>query len=64
MQSMRVVLGAVGDELDDDLRVGGGLKDGAVALQALLGGAEIDEVAVVRDGDEALGGFDRDGLGV
>jgi hypothetical protein len=26
--------------------------------------AEVDQVAVVRDGDEALGGFDADGLGV
>ena len=58
------VAGAVRDELNDDLGVGGGGEDGAVALQAFAGGAEVDEVAVVGDGDEALGGFDGDGLGV
>ena len=36
----------------------------AVALEAGADVAEVDEVAVVRDGDEALGGVDADGLGV
>ena len=54
----------MGDELDDDLGVGGGLEDRAVALEALLGVAEIDKVAIVRDSDQALGGLDRDRLGV
>ncbi len=57
-------LGGVGDELDDDLGVGGGLEDGAVALESLAGGAKVDEVAVVGDGDEAAGALDGDGLGV
>ncbi len=64
MQSTRVLLVAVGDELDDDLGVGGGGEDGAVALQAFARGAEVDEVAVVGDGDKALGGLDGDGLRV
>jgi hypothetical protein len=54
----------VGDELDDDFGVGGGLEVGAIALEAGAEVAEVDEVAVVGDGDEALGGVDADGLGV
>ena len=54
----------VRDELDDDLGVGGGLEVGAVALEARAQVAEVDQVAVVRDGDEALGGVDADGLRV
>ena len=54
----------MGDELDDDLGVGGGLEVSAVALQAGAQVAEVDQVAVVGDGDEALGGVDADGLGV
>ena len=54
----------VGDELDDDLGVGGGLEVSAVALQARAHVAEVDQVAVVGDGDEALGGVDANGLGV
>ena len=52
------VLAAVRDELDDDLGVGGGLEDGAVALQPLFCRAEVDKVAIMRNGDEALGGLD------
>jgi hypothetical protein len=54
----------VGDELDDDLGVGGGLEVGAVALQAGAHIAQVDQVAVVGDGDQPLGGVDADGLGV
>ena len=54
----------VGDELDDDLGVGSGLKVSAIAFEAGTDVAEVDEVAVVGDGDEALGGVDADGLGV
>ena len=54
----------VRDELDDDFGVGGGLEVGAVALEARAQIAEVDEVAVVGDGDEALGGVDADGLRV
>ena len=54
----------VGDELDDDLGVGGGLEVCAVAFEACAHIAEVDQVAVVGDGDEALGGIDADGLGV
>ena len=36
----------------------GGLEDGALALELRADVAEVDEVAVVRDGDEALGGLD------
>ena len=52
------------DELDDDFGVGGGLEERALALELHAEIAEVDEVAVVGDGDEALGGFDADGLGV
>ena len=54
----------MGDELDDDLGIGGGLEVGAVALQARAHVAQVDQVAVVRDGDQALGRFDADGLGI
>ena len=54
----------VGDELNDDFGVGGGLEVSAVALEARAEIAEVDQVAVVGDGDEALGGVDADGLGV
>ena len=54
----------MGDELDDDFGVGGGLEVSAVAFEAGADVAEVDEVAVVGDGDEALGGVDADGLGV
>ena len=54
----------VGDELDDDFGVGCGLEVSAVALEPRAQIAEVDQVAVVRDGDEALGGVDADGLGV
>jgi len=36
----------------------------AVALKLGRAFAEVDEVAVVGDGDEALGGIDADGLSV
>src|ERR1017187_5854461 len=51
----------VGDELDDDLGVGGGLEVCAVALEAGADVAEVDQVAVVGDGDEALGRVHPDG---
>ena len=54
----------VGDELDDDFGVGGGLEVSAVAFQSGADVAEVHQVAVVGDGDEALGGFDADGLRV
>ena len=54
----------MGDELDDDLGVGGGLEVSAVAFEAGADIVEIDQVAVVGDGNEALGGVDADGLGV
>ena len=50
------------DELDDDLGVRGGLEEGALALELGANVAEVDQIAVVRDGDEALGGLDADGL--
>ena len=52
------------DELDDDFGVGGGLEECAFALEVRAQVAEIHQVAVVRDGDEALGGFDANGLRV
>ena len=52
------------DELDDDLGVGGGLEEGALALEARAQIAEVHQIAVVRNGDEALGGFDANGLRV
>ena len=54
----------VRDELDDDLGVAGGLEEGAFALEAGAHVAEVDQVAVVGDGDESLGGLDADGLRV
>ena len=64
MASTSVPALGVGDELDDDFGVGRGLEVGAVALEAGAEVAEVDQVAVVGDGDEALGGVDADGLGV
>ena len=40
----------VGDELDDDLGVGGGLEDGSVFFEAGAGVAKVGEVPVVGDG--------------
>ena len=54
----------VGDELHDDFGVGGGLEVSALALEARAQIAEVHEVAVMSDGDEALGGVDANGLGV
>ena len=54
----------VRDQLDDDFGVAGGLEECAFALEAGAHVAEVDQVAVVGDGDEALGGIDADGLGV
>jgi hypothetical protein len=42
-----------GDEVEDDLAVGGGLADRAVGHQGLAQGQEVGEVAVVGDGDAA-----------
>ena len=64
MASTSVPALGVRDELDDDFGVGGGLEVGALALEARAQVAEVDQVAVVRDGDEALGGVDADGLRV
>ena len=52
------------DELNENLGVGGGLKVSALALQARAQIAQVHQVAVVGDGDEALGGIDADGLSV
>ncbi len=52
------------DELHDDLGVAGGLKKSAVALQPNSHVAQIYQVAVVRDGDQALGGVDPNRLRV
>ncbi len=52
------------DELDDDFRIAGRLKERSLALELDAQIAEIDQVAIVRDSDEALGGFDADGLRV
>ena len=43
------------DELDDDFGVGGGLEISSGALELFAQVAEVYEVAVVGDGDEALG---------
>jgi hypothetical protein len=64
MASTSVPALGVRDELHDDFGVGGGLEVSAVAFEAGAEVAEVDQVAVVRDGDEALGGVDADGLGV
>ena len=64
MASTSVPALGVRDELDDDFGVGGGLEVSAVALQARAQVAQVDQVAVVGDGDEALGRVDADGLGV
>ena len=42
----------------------GGLEEGALALEFGADVAEVDQIAVVRNGDEAFGGFDADGLRV
>jgi hypothetical protein len=54
----------VRDELHDDLGVRGGLEICSVAFQAGTHVAQVHQVAVVRDGDEALGGVDANGLSV
>ena len=64
MASTREPALRVGDELDDDFGVGGGLEVGSGAFETGADVAEVHQVAVVGDGDEALGGLDADGLGV
>ena len=54
----------VRDELHDDLGVRGGLEVGAIALQARAHIAQVHQVAVVRNGDQALGGLHANGLRV
>ena len=50
--------------MQDDLRVGGRLKDRTVPNQFGLQLARIDEVPVVADGDLPIGTIDQDRLGV
>ncbi len=54
----------VRDELHDDFGVRGGLEVCAVAFEARAHVAQVHQVAIVRDGDEALGGVDANGLRV
>ena len=54
----------VRDELHDDFGVRGGLEICAFAFQARAHVAKIHQVAVVCDGDQALGGVDTNGLRV
>ena len=56
--------GGVGDQLDDDFGVGGGLEVSSVSFQARAHIAQIDQIAVVRDGDQTLGRVHADGLGI
>ena len=62
MASISVVASRVRDQLDDDLRVAGRLEVGALAFELVPQIAEVDQVAVVRDGDQAPGRIDADGL--
>ena len=55
---------AGGDEVEDDLGVGGRLEDRAVALQAILQGEGIGEIAVMGDGEAAAGKFGEQRLDV
>ena len=53
-----------GDEIGDDLRVDGGLEDGACAGQFLAQLGGVDEVAVVGHGQSALEIIQYQGLGI
>jgi hypothetical protein len=59
----RVRLG-VRNELDDNFRIGRGLEIRAFALQSSAHRAQVHQVAVVRDGDEAFGRLHANGLRV
>ena len=54
----------MGDELDDDLGVAGRLEVGSGTLQTSPQIAEVYQVAVVRDGNESLGGIHADRLSI
>ena len=54
----------MGDELDNDFRVRGGLEVGSGSFELFAQVAEVDQVAVVGDGDQALGRIDPDRLSI
>ena len=58
------VVGRLGEEMRNDLAVGGGLENGAFALQFIAQDGGVDQVAVMRDGDLAAEAIDHEGLGV
>ena len=53
-----------GDEMDDDFSVRSGLKNRPGLLEFVSQQGAVDEIAVVRDGNGALGIFDDERLGV
>ena len=62
MQSTSVCRLGVRDELHDDLGVRGGLEVGAIAFEPRADGAQVDQVAVVRNRDQSLGRLHADRL--
>ena len=54
----------LGEQVDDDLGIHRRLEDGALGLQLVAQGGGVGEVAVVADGDLALGAIDGQRLGV
>ena len=53
-----------GDEVEDDLGVGGGVEDGARVLEVGAKGAVVDEVTVMGDTDGAESVASDEGLDV
>ncbi len=58
------LLQGMSDQVQNDLAVAGGLKDGALPLEALADIGRVHQVAVMRQGNASLVALDADGLGV
>ena len=54
----------MGDQVQDDFGIAGGLEDGAFAFQVAAELGRVGDVAVVGDGDAAFIAGDGEGLGV
>ena len=54
----------LGEEVEEDLAVVGGLEDGAAVFEFVAQRVGVDEVAVVGDGDLPAAAVADDGLGV
>ena len=58
------VQGGLGQQVQDDFAINGGLEDRAFGLQLVAEPGGVGEVAVVRDGNLAAGAIDGERLGV